>query len=433
MTTTQPPARQAAPRRFARLADWLDWQQGLHPSAIDLGLERVRRVGERLGVVAPGCPVITVAGTNGKGSCVAYLEAMLGAAGYRVGTYTSPHLLRYNERIRVGGREASDDELVEAFARVDAARAEDSLTYFEFGTLAAFDLFARAGCDVWVLEVGLGGRLDAVNIVDPDVAIVTAVGLDHTDWLGADRDSIGFEKAGIFRGGRVAVYAEPDLPGSVRAHADAIGAELWLAGRDYRWHGDDGRWRFSGKAGDIADLPPPGLIGGHQRQNAAAALAALQALQARLPVTAAAMAAGIAAARVPGRFQVFPGQVEWILDVAHNRDSAQELAGSLAARPCPGRTLAVFAQLRRKELNEVIEPLAARIDGWWLLELPDADARPSAEVAEALRHRGVQPVDAGPAEFVFAAVERSARPGDRIVVFGSFRTVEEALRHRGER
>lgn len=428
MTASLPPA---GPPRFSRLADWLDWQQGLHPSAIDLGLERVQRVAARLGVLTPACPVVTVAGTNGKGSCVAYLEAALSAGGYRVGVYTSPHLLRYNERIRIGGREVDDQALVDAFARVDAARGADTLTYFEFGTLAALDLFARANCDVWVLEVGLGGRLDAVNAVDPDVAVITSVGLDHTDWLGPDRDSIGFEKAGIFRADRVAVYGEPDLPNSVRAHAEAIGARLWLAGRDYHWRDEGEGWRFLAPDGGAVTLPPTGLIGPHQRQNAAAALAALAALRSRLPLSAEALAEGVAAARVPGRFQVLPGAVEWILDVAHNRDSAREFAASLAARPAAGRTWAVFAQLRRKELDAVLEPLLPLIDGWWLLELPDGDARPAAEIAAELARRGVAPRGVGRADELFAVVERNADAGDRVVVFGSFRTVEEALRHRG--
>lgn len=416
--------------RFATLDGWLQWQQTLHPRAIDLGLDRVRQVAERLGVLRPACPVITVGGTNGKGSCVTYLDAILSAAGYRVGVYTSPHLVRYNERVRVGGREATDAELVEAFERIDQARGGTSLTYFEFGTLAAFDLFSRSSCDVWILEVGLGGRLDAVNVVDADVAVLTSISLDHTDWLGPDREAIGREKAGIFRAGRVAVYGERNMPASVADVAAAVGAKLRQVGRDYDFSAASEHWLFTGSDGVQQTLPLPALIGDHQLANAAAALAALQALSDRLPVRLEAVQTGLACASLAGRFQVLPGAVEWILDVAHNQDGVACLARTLGERQISGRCHAVFAQMRRKELWPVVSSIAGLIDDWWLLDLPDEDARPAVEVGAELRRMGEQVrAEAGAAD-LFDAVGAAAAPGDRVVVFGSFRTVEEALRHR---
>lgn len=416
--------------RFHRLKDWLQWQQRLHPKAIDLGLGRLREVGDRLGLLERPPTVITVGGTNGKGSCVAYLEAILTAAGQRVGAYTSPHILRYNERIRIGGREAADADLVQAFARIDQARGATTLTYFEFGTLAAFDLFKRAGCDVWLLEVGLGGRLDAVNVLDADVAVITSISLDHTDLLGADLEAIGAEKAGIFRSGRPAVFGAEDMPASVAAAAAQCGAPLWRVGRDYEYRIGRGEWSFIGPGGSWASLPPPRLPGRHQFANAAAALAALQAVADRLPVTREQVAAGLEAARLSGRIQRLPGPVEWLLDVAHNRAGVVSLVETLRERPQRGRCHAVFAQMRRKELAEVLAPLAEVVDCWWLLQLPDPDVRPAAEVAAALRQSGLQVAGQGGADHLFDAVTAATEPGDRVLVCGSFRTVEEALRYR---
>ena len=418
--------------RFETLHDWLSWQQTLHPREIDLGLERVREVASRLGLLAPGCPVITVAGTNGKGSTVAFLSAMLRAAGYRVGAYTSPHLLRYTERVRIDGAEIAEAELVASFARIDQARGEQSLTYFEFGTLAALDAFHRAGCEVLVLEVGLGGRLDAVNIIDADVAIITSIGLDHTDWLGPDRDSIGREKSGIARAGRPLVYGEPDLPAGVAAVAAELGAPLRLAGRDYRWQIEADGWTLELPARRL-QLPAPALAGAHQYGNAAAAMVALDALGERLPVTPEALAAGLREASVAGRFQILPGPVEWVLDVAHNPDGLRVLTRTLAERPVAGRTLAVFAQMARKELEAVLQIAAPQVDAWYLLQLPDADARPAGEVGAALARLGLQAVASGPADALLPRVAADARPGDRVLVFGSFRTVEECLRQRADR
>ncbi|KAB7627865.1 bifunctional tetrahydrofolate synthase/dihydrofolate synthase [Alkalilimnicola sp. S0819] len=447
--------------RHTTLEAWLNWQQGLHVAAIELGLERVREVARRLDLLRPACPVITVAGTNGKGSTVALLEAIYGAAGHRVGSYTSPHLLRYNERIRLNGREASDEELMAAFDAIDRARGDISLTYFEFGTLAALWCFARAEPDLILLEVGLGGRLDAVNIVDADVAVISSIGLDHTDWLGADRESIGREKAGIARAGRPLICADPEPPASLAATARQAGARLYRIGEDFqveiaamsradnaaapcrsgtrprslsshspsRWH-----WRFGTHQHD--NLPPPALPGPWQIHNAAAALCAVQLLAERLPVNRAALEQGLRGALLRGRFQRLPGPVEWILDVAHNQDGAGNLAQLLAAQaPADGgRTLAVCAAMARKDAQGLIAPLRGRIDAWYLLALPDPEARKPQELATIIEGLAAGPVAArGAAPDLLAQAQADARPGDRIVVFGSFRSVEEALRWHGDR
>lgn len=414
--------------RFQTLAEWLTWQQALHPTAIDLGLDRVRQVAGRLDLLAVEPVVITVGGTNGKGSCIAYLEAILRAAGYRIGAYTSPHILRYNERVRIAGEQAADADLIAAFGRIDKARDGVSLTYFEFGTLAAFDLFKRASCDVWLLEVGLGGRLDAVNVLDADVAVLTSISQDHTDWLGSDLETIGTEKAGIFRAGQVAVFGGAEMPASISTTAAQVGAELWRAGQDYQIQAGRERWSFVGPHQHWSDLPCPALAGMHQLANAAAALAALQAVDDILPVTQEHVAAGLVNARIAGRLQKLPGAVEWVLDVAHNQASVESLADMLRAQPVSGRIHAVFAQMQRKNLSGVLASLEGLIDRWWLLELPDTDARPAAEVAVALQQLGHSPAGQAPAEDLFDTVVAAAQPGDRVLVFGSFRTVEEALR-----
>lgn len=411
------------------LADWLQWQQGLHSQEIDLGLERVRLVAERMALLQPACPVITVGGTNGKGSCIAYLEAILQNAGYRVGVYTSPHMLRYNERVRIAGQEVEDALLVEAFQRIDAARGELSLTYFEFGTLAAFDLFTRADCDCWLLEVGLGGRLDAVNVLAADVAVLTSISLDHTDWLGSDRDSVAFEKAGIFRPARPAIYAEQDIPASIVREAERVGTTLYHVGRDYDFSQHADTWSFQGPNDAWDDLPAPSLPGEHQYANAAAGLAALQLLADRLPVPLAAVRRGLTEAILPGRLQKLPGALEWILDVAHNEASVNVLAEYLAQQPIQGRCHAVFAQMQRKELEPVLQRMASLVDVWWLLQLPDGDARAAAEVASSMQRQGLLIGAQDRADHLFEAVAAAAKPGDRVIVFGSFRTVEEALRY----
>ena len=338
--------------RFNSLADWLSWQETLHPSPIDLGLERLNRTVARLGWQRPACPVITVGGTNGKGSAVALTAGILSAAGYRVGTFTSPHLLRYNERITIAGSEVSDASLIAAFERIDAARDADTLTFFEFNTLAALLVFETAGLDAMVLEVGMGGRLDAVNVVDADVSIITSIALDHCDWLGTDVETIGREKAGIMRAGRPAIFGSRDTPGSIAEEAQRIGSDLRRLGRDFVWQRDGARWTWRGRELVHEGLPPPSLAGEIQFDNAAAVLAALESLAGRLPVERQAIEHALRTVRLPGRFQVVPGAVEWILDVAHNPAAARTLAAQLAARTRKGRTIAVCGILRDKDVKD---------------------------------------------------------------------------------
>jgi dihydrofolate synthase/folylpolyglutamate synthase len=407
---------------------WLVRLEQLHPSAIDLGLERVRRVKDALGL-SPSFPVITVGGTNGKGSTCAYLEAILAAAGYRTGLYTSPHLLRYNERVRVAGVEAGDAELVAAFERVDAARGEVSLTYFEFGTLGAMLQFVAAQVDVAILEVGLGGRLDAVNVFEPDAAIVTGVDLDHMDYLGESREKIGFEKAGIYRASRPAICSDPQPPTSLLEHAGRIGANLYRIDEAFHASRQNGSWSYRGQAWSFTGLPLPAMPGAHQLRNAAAALAALETLQDRLPVSEAAISQGLLDARVAGRFQCFGANPQTVLDVAHNPQAAHALAGSLLENPVPGRTLAVVGMLADKDAAEVIDALAACVDAWWVCR-PDSPRTLAAEaLAETVReHAQDVPVTvrSAPLEAYRAALS-AARDGDRILVFGSFYTVASVL------
>ena len=417
------------PSRFNTLAEWLAWQETLHPLAIDLGLERVAAVARDLDLLTPVCPVITVAGTNGKGSSVALLDAILRAAGYRVGTYTSPHLLRYNERIRIDGDMASDAAICRAFARVDAARGERSLTYFEFGTLAALCLFAEAGLDVMVLEVGLGGRLDAVNILDADVALVTGIDIDHSAWLGSDRDSIGREKAGIFRAGRPAVCGDPTPPASVPDCARALGAH-WQ-GRDgaFSYHRHETDWDWVSGGCRQAGLPFPALPGAHQLDNAAAVLQVLACLEARLPVTRAALEQGLRSVALPGRFQVFPGAVERVLDVAHNPQGGRGLARTLAARPVAGRTPGVLAMLADKDVQAFAEPLLPQVDHWYLAGLDVPRGLDAATLQARLEDR-IPPGRRELSATVEAAYQHAmarARPGDRVLVCGSFHTVAAVL------
>lgn len=413
--------------RFHTLADWLAWQETLHPKAIDLGLERVREVAQRLELLAPRHSVITVAGTNGKGSSVALLEAILDQAGHRVGAYTSPHLWRYNERIRIDREPVADEVIVDAFARIDAARGDVSLSYFEFGTLAALDIFARAGLDVAVLEVGLGGRLDAVNILDADCALVTGIGIDHVEWLGTDREAIGREKAGIFRAGRPAICSDPTPPDSLRETARVVGAEWYGLGEQYGFRPAADRWSWWGPDSGIDDLPLPALQGPYQLNNAAGVLMALRTLGDRLPVTLAALHAGLREARVAGRFTVLPGPVERIFDVAHNPHAAVALAYALAARPCRGRTLAVCAMLADKDAAGVAAALAAQVDAWHLAGLGGERGQSAATLAQRM---GLSPAQcvlhADPAD-AYAAACAAARDGDRVVVFGSFHTIAELL------
>jgi len=410
------------------LAEWLEFIGCQHPDAIALGLDRVREVHRRLDLRLT-CPVITVAGTNGKGSTCAVLEAILSASGRRVGLYTSPHLVRYHERVRIGGREALDAELTEGFRAVEAARRGEPLTYFEYGTLAALWAFAQTAPDVLVLEVGLGGRLDAVNVVDADCAVITSVDVDHIEYLGGTRESIGREKAGIFRRGRPAVVADPSPPDSVLAAAAECGAALLMIGRDFDFRTHPGQWDFRGPRGARPSLAYPAMRGARQVRNAAAALAALDALYPRIAVTMQDVRLGLAQAVVPGRFQVLPGRPQTILDVAHNPEAARTLADNLGASGFAAQTLAVLGMLRDKDMAGVVRAVAPRITGWHLGSLGGARGASSAQLAQALARAGVEAPATQHASVAeaFAAARGRAGENDKIVVFGSFLTVAEVM------
>ena len=413
------------------LAGWLAYIERQHPQTIALGLDRVEKVRDAM-ALAPAVPVITIAGTNGKGSTCAMLEAILSAAGYRVGLYTSPHLLRYNERVRIAGREADDAELVAAFARVEAARSEQvrntGLTYFEFGTLAAVDVFLRSAVDVLVLEVGMGGRLDAVNVFDADCAIVTSIGLDHMDYLGGTREAIGHEKAGVFRGGRPAVVADPAPPQSVLAHARAIGARLLCIGCEFGYEAEGEHWLYWGPEGRKSGLPQPGLRGRTQLVNASAALTALDALREHLPVSMQQLRRGLTGVELRGRFQVLPGCPVVVLDVAHNPQAAAVLSDNLSGMGSCRETWAVFGMLRDKDSAGVAKLLAQRIDHWMVCSLPPPRGATATELAQTLRQIGAEAVREfeNPA-LAYAAACSEAADNDRIVVFGSFHTVADVL------
>ncbi|CAE1134214.1 bifunctional tetrahydrofolate synthase/dihydrofolate synthase [Xanthomonas euroxanthea] len=414
------------------LSDWLVYIEQQHPSTIAMGLERVREVAARLQLAAPARHVIVVGGTNGKGSTVAFIEAIGRAAGWKVGSYTSPHLLRYNERVGIDGVDASDAALVEAFATVEAVRGDTTLTYFEYGTLAALWLLQRSALDLAVLEIGLGGRLDAVNIVDSDVAVITTVDIDHTDWLGEDREAIGAEKAGIIRAWKPVVLGEIDPPSSVLRRAYQLGANAIRAGSDYFFepieaqHPEAPQWRWRDVAVTL-ELPMPALHAPVQLANAAAAIAALQALPEALPD--AAWAQGISSAQVVGRLQRCDVDgVQVLLDVGHNPQAARALADALGAQAHTGSTHAIYAALADKDVLGVVEAVAPQVDHWTLAGLDGA----RGQSAQALQARlqgsaAAQAVCHGDVAGALAAVLAQAAPGDRVLVFGSFHTVADAL------
>lgn len=411
------------------LEDWLDYISAQHPATIALGLDRVREVADGLDLHEARA-TITVGGTNGKGSTCAMLERILLEAGYHVGLYTSPHLLRYNERVRFKGEEATDDALVEAFERVEKARKDVPLTYFEFGTLAAFTFFQRMRAEVLILEVGLGGRLDAVNIIDPDVACVVSVDLDHQAFLGNDRESIGFEKAGIFRAGRPAIFGDLDPPKRLVEHAEKIGAQLQVLGRDFRYEAKPGQWDFFGRKSTKHALPMPGLRGAWQLKNASVALAALDEIASRVPVSLGEVKRGLTLAHVEGRLQVIPGRPSIVLDVAHNPHAARSLASGLGDMPFAENTLAVFAMLADKDIGSVVDAMRGRIDRWYVSAAQAERAASAAQVAEVLfeKHLADRTRMFATVASALDAARRDAGPNDRIVVFGSFYTVAEALR-----
>ena len=445
------------------LADWLSYLESLHPKTIALGLERVAQVKQRL-KLNPDFPIIVVGGTNGKGSVCAMLESILHAAGYRVGCYTSPHLLDYNERVRIAKRQASDAELCASFERIEQARgaaflgiSEVPLTYFEFGTLAAMQLFIEHKVDVAILEVGLGGRLDAVNTFDNDCAVVTNVDIDHTDYLGVTREQIAFEKAGIFRSDKVAICADTDVPQAIHSHAQQIGAELWCIGQEFSFELSNtdasstlshpighplplvgegkgrGQWNYRSKVGARNSLPYPALRGAFQLNNASAALAALDVLKEHLPVSMEAVRRGLVEVRLAGRFQLVPGRPTLILDVAHNPHAARSLAQNLAGLPpCP-HTWAVFAMLRDKDMAGVAAALDPHIGTWLVAGIAAPRGATAADLAQVLRQRGVRGEikafhNVGEA---LCYAYNAAGENDRIAAFGSFYTGAEVMQKKG--
>jgi len=413
------------------LAEWLQLHESVHPKSIDLDLARVGEVASTLGLLPVPYPVITVGGTNGKGSTVAHLVALFSALGMRTGAFTSPHLLRYNERIRIDAAEASDAELIAAFERIEAARATTTLTFFEFNTLAALITFAARNVEAAVLEVGLGGRLDATNLIDADVAVLASVGMDHRDYLGDDLESIGREKAGIFRAGRPAVLGSSDMPASVFAAIASSGARALIAGRDFSWKIDGERWSYQGR-GHYANLPRSALSGAIQYGNAATAIAALEALALPRKLNRELIAGALAQVRFRGRLQILPGAVEWILDVAHNEPAARVLAQHLKERPMSGRTFAVASILRDKDVAGIGRALGAQIDCWILCTLGGARGSSASELATRLApgmHARLELADSIAAGCARARAQ--ARPGDRVLVFGSFPAVGSALQWLG--
>jgi dihydrofolate synthase/folylpolyglutamate synthase len=421
MTTTLPTS----------LPDWLALLESRHAEVhIDMGLDRVRAVKERMGLQF-ACPVIMVAGTNGKGSTCSMLESVLLRAGYKVGLYIKPHFLDFNERARVNGELVSSQLLVDSFNAVEAQRGTTDLTYFEFTTLAIMHLLACSGMDVVILEVGLGGRLDAVNVIDADVSIVTSIDIDHTDYLGDTRDKIGFEKAGIFRPGKAAICSDPVPPQTLIDHAQAIGADLWLLGRDFNYSGDKQQWNYGGRHQRRSALAYPSLRGANQLLNASAALAALEVLKMELPVGAQEVRTGLVTVELPGRFQVLPGRPTTVLDVAHNPHAAAALAQNLGNMGFHRYTYAVFGIMQDKDIDAVIAPMAGVIDHWCLAPLPS----PRSATAEDLAARiaklpagDAKPEDRSATCFpdaaaAFANAVSRAGENDRIVVFGSFLTV----------
>jgi dihydrofolate synthase/folylpolyglutamate synthase len=439
---------------YPTLDAWLDAQNSVHPKSIDLGLARVTQVARALGVDKSRCPVITVGGTNGKGSIVAHSDAFLRAAGLSTGVFTSPHLVRYNERICINGAEATDAELVAAFDRIEAARGDTTLTYFEFNALAALLLFADRRVDVAVLEVGLGGRLDAVNMLDADVAVVASIGLDHRDWLGDTLDAIGREKAGIFRAGRPAVLGTPDMPASIYDAIQTLGAKPVVAEKNFSWtvhasgnssaqaratssadaHATDTAvsWNYHGVGITLEGLPPSALGGAIQFRNASTALAAVESLGLGARLTKDVVSKALRSVKLAGRFHTVPGPVEWILDVAHNEPAARVFADHLAARPSKGRTLAVVGILGDKDSAAIARLLHPLVDRWIICTIHEPRGLPAEELARRMK-AGANLADAdielaASVEAGFAAAKAQAVPGDRVIVCGGFNIVGSAMR-----
>ncbi len=413
------------------LPDWLAHCERLHPKTIDMTLDRVAAVRDRLGLRF-AVPVVSVAGTNGKGSSCAMLEAVALQAGYRVGLYSKPHLVHFEERCRINGEMVGADALLPHFAAVEAARGDTTLTWFEFTTLAIMRALSEAPLDLVILEVGMGGRLDAVNAVDADCALITSIALDHTEYLGADREAIAGEKAGILRPGRPVVVSDPEPPAALQARADALGADLWRLGRDFNCQGDKQQWAWRGRAQRFNGLAYPALRGANQLLNAAGVLAVFEALRDRLPINAQAVRNGLAMVELPGRFQIVPGQPTLVLDVAHNPQAVAALANNLDQMGYFPQTHAVFGAMRDKDLAALLPHIAPLVDHWHLTDLPLARAASAADLATAVRaasgSRAITTALHASPESALRAAAGSADPADRIVVFGSFYTVGGVLK-----
>lgn len=414
---------------FQTLADWLAWQSTLHPKTIDLGLARCQRVAQRLHLTKFSFKIITVAGTNGKGSSVTLLDSIYLAAGYRTGRYTSPHLLEYNERICICGQPVSDEQLCDAFFHIEQARHDDSLTYFEFGTLAALWLFQHYGLDVVILEVGLGGRLDAVNVFDADVALVTQIGIDHVEWLGETRDLIAREKAGIFRPHQPAVCSDPEPPESLLNYAATLETPLYCLNQHFSYQKlNENQWDWHSDLAHYQQLPVPKLIGEYQLQNAAGALMVVSLLQARLPVSEAAISQSLQSVQLPGRFQIIPGTVSRIFDVAHNPLGIAAFKTNLQHYPGSGKTHAVVGILKDKAVAAMLAEIAPLIDRWYVAPLDTPRSASGAELVGHLQELNQATITCcDTIATAYRQALRDAQPHDRVVVFGSFYTVAAAL------
>jgi dihydrofolate synthase/folylpolyglutamate synthase len=415
--------------RFDSLQDWLKWQESLHPLVIDLGLERAAQVFHALNHDYVKPPTITVAGTNGKGSTIAYLEAIYMAQGYRVGAYTSPHILKYNERIKIGGKPVSDEEICEAFARIESVRGNTSLSYFEFGTLAALDIFRRADVDIQLLEVGLGGRLDAVNIVDPDVALVTSISIDHVEWLGGTREAIGREKAGIFRASVPAITGDPEPPESLIQSAIEQHALLYCLGKDFGYKKQATGWDWFDADRQMLQLPEPGLKGEHQYRNASSVILAVTKMAGVLPVTEASIKQGLAYVRLAGRFQLMEGEIPVLLDVGHNPQAVRTLADYITAI-FPGRRIhAVFSMMKDKDIAGVLEIMHPVVYDWFFAPLANPRTATEPVMREIFSQSPISRVSFGFNGFTeaFSAAKNQSQKDDLLLVFGSFFLVSECL------
>ncbi|PWQ92870.1 bifunctional tetrahydrofolate synthase/dihydrofolate synthase [Leucothrix pacifica] len=409
------------------LSEWLDWQESLHLSSIDLGLDRVGKVALHLALSSLPMPVITVAGTNGKGSSVTMLDSIYREAGYQTGCYISPHLIRYNERISIHGQPASDEDICEAFEAIDQARDDISLTYFEFGTLAAAYLFNKYQIDVAIFEVGLGGRLDAVNLWDADLALISNIDIDHIDWLGDDREQIGVEKAGIMRKGKTVVSGDPNPTLSIQSEAERIGASLLQLGRDYQWHpGEtDDIWYLTATGSGSLVLPKPSLRGKFQLNNASMVITAIKSFCDQLPVNDDSIRQGLTKARVIGRLQKLGECPELLVDVAHNPQSAQALADYLSENPTSGKTVALFSALADKDLEGILEPLRNSFEAWHIVPLDGPRAQDTQQLLEKIQRYGVNGTLETHSDFNVAIkmLQNTLNCEDRLVAFGSFLVV----------